>query len=782
MASAAALMAWTPAWAQTAPAQPAAEPAPSRTVGEVVVNARRRAERLQDVPVVVTVLNQQKLNDAQVTTARQLVQFVPSLNIGTGNMRDFQRFTLRGQGVTLGAGEGVTVYVNEAPIPQFGAGGPGLYFDLDNLQVLNGPQGTLFGRNTTGGAVLFTPHRPVDRNEGFIQAGYGAYNNREIAGVANFALMPGMLDVRISGEIRKRDGYTQSVVNGAHYDDMNYKAFRLGVLFKPTRQIENYLLLSYNRNQTDGTGFLLTDVNQDAHSGGLSGATFGLNAPTTVATAFGATMGLNQYLALQRQLGVRKTFATAPGFWFQEDIRAVNTTTIELPGNLTFKNIASFNREQINAGFDIDGTPDPIVEWNKGPLLQNPSGYGVSKNDYLTEEVQVSGKSLNNKLNWTTGAFYENSYPYGVQGQDVIQFGRLQQGIFGESSATKALFAQGTLDLGLLAPVLDRLKLTAGYRYTWDAKTSRSNLSGLGKATCDFTNVGLFPNCLTVYSKKWNAPTYIAGLDYKIERDTLVYFKFSRGYKSGGFNAGINPLLADKVSFAPEFVQDYEIGLKNDTNIFDIPIRTDLAIFHDEYTNMQRNESFVAPDSVPPQIVNIVTNAGAAAIDGFEAQIDARFKAFDVNLTYSYLDARYTKFTLIQPPATPPAGVNLKGVRLPYAPTDKVGATIRYHLPIDPNLGDLTVNAAANYQSIYRWGDVTQPGNILGNYTLVNFGMDWDHFAGRPIHIEAFVTNAFDRKDKAGSLAYFYSIGQSAASYIEPRMYGFRVRYAFGGG
>ncbi|HEY3697435.1 MAG TPA: Plug domain-containing protein, partial [Phenylobacterium sp.] len=129
-------------------AQAPGEPAPataahSSDLDEVVVTARRREERLQDVPVAVTALTATRLQDAQVTTARQLVAIVPSLNINTGNQRDFQRYTIRGQGVTLGAGEGVSVYVAEAPIPQFAAGGPGLYYDLENLQILNGPQGTL---------------------------------------------------------------------------------------------------------------------------------------------------------------------------------------------------------------------------------------------------------------------------------------------------------------------------------------------------------------------------------------------------------------------------------------------------------------------------------------------------------------------------------------------------------------------------------------------------------------------------------------------------------------
>jgi iron complex outermembrane receptor protein len=783
--SVAALMAWTPAHADTAATPQLA--AQSNALGEVVVTARRRDERLQDVPVVVTVMNKEALRNAQVTTARQLIQFVPSLNVGTGNSRDYQRFTLRGQGVTLGAGEGVTAYVNEAPLPQFAAGGPGLYFDLDNLQVLNGPQGTLFGRNTTGGAMLFTPARPVDRNEGSIQAGYGNYNNREITGVANWAAIPGVLDIRFAGEFRQRDGFTTDYWDGSKYDDINYQAYRLGVLFKPTSHIQNYLVLSYNRSNTDGTGFILTDVNPAGSSGGV----FGLNSPTATATAFGATQGLNGYLAQQQQLGIRTSLGTAPHFWFEENTRAVNTTTIDLPYNLTLKNIASFDRERVYGGFDIDGTPDPIVEWKTGPYLGNPSGFGLSKNEYLTEELQLQGKSFGGKFNWVIGGFYQHYYPYGgAQGVDGIQFGALQQTLTGEAETSKAVFGQGTLDLGEFTPVLDRLKLTVGYRYTWDDKSYVSDVAKLPSGVCVGTVApAVLPNCAIHYAAGWNAPTYTIGLDYKVLSNLLVYVKTSKGYKSGGFNGGGTNPLSPTATFGPEYVTDYEGGIKADLHLMDVPVRVDLAVFHDDYKDMQRNNTTLIDPAgclVNPANcgqVNVVTNAGAAAIDGAEFQLEAKFHAVDINFNYSYLDARYTNYQYKASAAATPLSLN--GLQLPYAPTHKIGVSVTYHLPIDPALGELSVNAAANYQSSYRWGDVdsghiNSPEITLGNYALVNFGANWDHVAGRPVHLEVFVTNALDGKYRAGSLAYYYSVGQAAVSYIEPRMFGFRVRYDFG--
>jgi outer membrane receptor protein involved in Fe transport len=139
-------------------------PADGPTSDDIIVTARRREERLNDVPVAVTALNNDTLKAAQVATPKELSQFVPSLNVNTGNTREGNRFTLRGQGATLAAGEAVVTYLAEAPVPYLAAGAAGMIFDLENVQVLNGPQGTLFGRNTTGGAVLFTPRAPRDEN------------------------------------------------------------------------------------------------------------------------------------------------------------------------------------------------------------------------------------------------------------------------------------------------------------------------------------------------------------------------------------------------------------------------------------------------------------------------------------------------------------------------------------------------------------------------------------------------------------------------------------------
>jgi len=728
---------------------------------EVVVTARRREERLQDVPVAVTAFTPERLQEAQVTTARQLVGFVPSLNISSGNQRDFQRYSIRGQGATVGSNEGVAVYFAEAPISQYIGGGPGLYFDLENLQVLNGPQGTLFGRNTTGGAVLFTPHRPTDRFEGFIQGGVGTYNDRELGGVLNLAIKPDLLRIRLAAETRKRDGFTTKIADGSKYDDLNYSAVRASVLFTPTESIENALVAQFARSDTGGTGIIPTDLNP----AGPAARTFGL-------------ANLNAVLANQQQLGIRLSQGNAQHWWYTKSFVAVNTTTLRLPYHLTVKNIASFARARVSGGFDNDGTPFPITEWVRTKYSANSSN-PEARTEYLTDELQLQGEWLENRLNWVAGGFWEHWYPYGYSAATLINSGTLTPTVAYSKATTSALFAQASLDLGVFTTALNGLKFTGGYRYTWDTRQQvTASWRELGATRpCSSVTGAQFPNCAQVLNGKWTSPTYTLGLDYKPTRDTLLYATLRSGYKSGGFNANANPLIPQ--TYGPERVKDHEIGAKADFDVGGVPLRTNIALFKDDYKGIQRSV-FQANPLVPGQVLTFLANASAATIKGVEAQVTARpTHDLQIDFNYSYLDATYDKYLFLD--AATGLITDFAGHRLPLTSKNKYGLAIKYTLPVDPSRGVLSVNGAASYQSSFLQTDQPQPGGVLGDYTLVNLGATWKHFSGAPVDIELFATNVFNKKAVAASQIFYYAIGLTAASYIEPRMLGVRLRYNFGG-
>ena len=760
-ASGAALLSGNAAYAQKSGAPTAA------ALEEVVVTARRREERLQDVPIAVAAFTPERLQQAQVTTARQLVGMVPSLNVNSGNQRDFQRFFIRGQGAGVGGSEGVVTYFAEAPLSQYIAGGPGLYFDLENLQVLTGPQGTLFGRNTTGGAMLFTPHQPTNQNEGFIQAGYGNYKNTEVAGVVNWAAIPDKLSIRASADIRRRQGFTTQVSDGSKLDGINYQTYRVGVLFKPTDTISNYLVSQYTISDSPGTGIVILAANP------VNGA------------------ALIPYVAQQQALGVRKTLGTAPHWWFTRTFMAVNTTTVELTPNLTFKNIASFSRVRVSGGFDNDGTPLPVTHFLRSHYSGNPSAFGENRNEYVTEEAQLQGNNLDGKLNWVLGGFYQNSYPYGYQEINTIGGGTLLPSISHVNATTKAVFAQATLDLGAFSESLDRLKFTAGYRYTWDTRhnSAFAYTTAGGTRTCTSVPVtatsGRYPDCFVKFNGKFEKPTYSLTLDYKVNSDVLIYVTNRTGYKSGGFNTVVNSQIP--TSYAPETLKDWEVGLKADWNLGGVPVRTNIDFYRDKYSGTQK-AVFLQNPQQPGSILSYLTNAASATIKGFEGQFTAKpIDGLTVDLTYSYMDAKYDNYPNFRDLSLPGTAtqqlVNLAGRPLIFSPKHKYGLNVRYELPVGEELGRFEVYGGLSYQAHYLTNDQQQPAVYrIGNYTLLNLGANWRNVGGKPIDIETFMTNVTNKKAIAAGQVFYYSSGVAAASYIEPRMYGVRLRYTFGGG
>ena len=191
---------------------------------EIVVTARRKEEKLQNVPVAITAFTPKAIEENHIESASDLAHFVPAL-ASSQETRDEQVFYLRGQGPNGGQGgaPGVVTYFAEVP---FSGSGPGIYFDLDNLQVLRGPQGTLFGRNTTGGAVLFEPKKPTNNFEGYLSAQFGDYNLHGEEGAINIPIIDDKLLVRAAFNIDQRDGFTHDYTTGKDLDNRDYWAFR----------------------------------------------------------------------------------------------------------------------------------------------------------------------------------------------------------------------------------------------------------------------------------------------------------------------------------------------------------------------------------------------------------------------------------------------------------------------------------------------------------------------------------------------------------------------------
>jgi iron complex outermembrane recepter protein len=817
--------------AQDAVGAPAAASTEEGGFGDIIVTANRREERNQDVPIAITAFSADRLTKQNISKEQDLQASVPSLVVGPNGQgsRESQSFTLRGQGATFQASPGVVVYLNEVPLPApltlSQQGGPGNFVDLDSMQVLAGPQGTLFGRNTTGGAVLLVPKKPTNDLNGWVQGRIGNYDNREIQGALNVPIIDDKLMVRAVGAFQDRDGYTRDVQWNKDRDDTHWYSGRLGILARPTERIENYLMVYGSKSDNNGAGLIHKGFNIDA----LKAFQFCYEGPTIP----GAIASCNVYRAATAKadaVGPRKTAFSTDVFQQTETWGAVNTTSFELTDELTLRNIASYQHFKSRYRYDGDATVlqqhdvDPGVLPGPGeatlpgdntPLLYlNSSLAKELPRDLLeniTEELQLQGNMLDNKLTFTVGGFYYDQRPDGDQGSSAVLYCPAAFTGFCPSSTarsgvrqkSKALYAQGTLDLGAAAPALDGVRLTAGYRYTWDRITGFSlqfqpDPAVPGNVKCGSTAESVpaaqaETACVFSDKLKSKAPTWLLGIDYKVMSDVLLFAKVSRGYKSGGFNP--YAVFVNTRTFDPEKVTSYEAGIKSDFRLADIPFRLNTSYYYLDYKNIQRATGDFNPASGAG---GARTLSATARIQGVEVDASMRpFRGLEIGGNFSYTDAKYKKylFTVNSPFGqqdcvgfVPQGGTaNMKCLPFQYVAPYIWSIHASAQIPIAEDMGELSFFINYSHTSS-QFTEATQleanqPGSRLEPFGTLNMSLDWNNIAQSGIDAGLYVTNATNKLYRISNTDVFQANGgllYQSTLYGEPRMYGLRLRYSFG--
>jgi iron complex outermembrane receptor protein len=359
-------------------------------LSEVVVTARRREESEQTVPVAITALSAQDLNERHITNPQDLQGQVPSLSVSPyAQSREVEMFVIRGQGTQYTAPSAVVQYMAEVPLVpgtiSSVQGSPGQFLDLADVQVLRGPQGTLFGRNTTGGAILLEPARPTDQLTGDVQLQAGNYEDKEVEVVANVPVNDQLL-TRFAGEFIDRAGFTRDVVTGIDYDNRHIWSARFGVTWKPTDTIDNYLMVTGSKSETNGSGWVLDQWNIPY----IAGVFAPVGGCAAVRLGAGCSV-LTKLQAAQQARGVRDIslgpftppIDTKMESWVVADKFKVNVTD-----KLAVGNILSYSSLNALGPFDGDGSPIP---WYNSNLPLN--GY-TDQVRQLTEELQAQGSAV----------------------------------------------------------------------------------------------------------------------------------------------------------------------------------------------------------------------------------------------------------------------------------------------------------------------------------------------------------------------------------------------------
>ncbi len=747
---------------------------------DIVVTARRREENLSTVPGAVTAFDAEALVERAIRSDADLQLVAPGLTIRQTQGNNSLTYSIRGQTADTfsGSPSAVIAYLNEVPLP---IGGASSLYDLANVQVLKGPQGTLFGRNATGGAVLYNTAKPTDVFEGYVRGRVGNYDLREVEGALNVPMTDQVL-VRAAFNTIRRDGYILNLLNGDDLGRLKRDSVRLTMTVKPAETIENTTLMQYTRSGGTNTGASYTysvygcgQTNNGFNLTCGAGSLFnpGLDAifgPGSWAAYLAANPqayapGLIAYVDEQRRIGPYRTRHPGGARHRGRDLMLSNTTTFELGDTLTLKNIVAFARSKTDSEQPQLGAP--FVTILTANAAAGQSGNELNTKSF-TEELQLQGEAADGRLSYIAGVYLQRQksdtlWPQTYFDVSPVLAPAYVTNNFRIKNDTNAIYAQATYAL------TDTLKVTAGGRYTWE----KVRMSQLPRATYTFGA----PD----QQKKFSDPSWELGLEWQATPELFVYAKTRGSFRSGGFNGAANPLslpasLGGNL-FDSEHTQDVEAGLKYRGDVAGRPATFNIAVYRQWIQDVQRVE-FPDPDG-PGGLASIAVtgNVPSARITGFEAEASIR----PTDWLSLGAQGAYTKAVFTD------GNINLFGNLYAYGP---VGDTPKWsgvawaevNVPVGQDMGDISLRGEVYGQTRQYFSNAAAsiaPGTRLPGYALVNGRLAWNDIAGSGFTAALFGKNLTDKAYFVGGMTLASALGHNAAAVGEPRTYGLEVSFAF---
>lgn len=727
---------------------------------EIVVTARKQSENLQSTPITVSAFTETALENRGITNNAEIANFTPNVVFDTSStfsgVDTFQGF-VRGVGqgdFALNTDPGVGLYIDGV----YYARAPGSVIDLmdiERVEVLKGPQGTLFGRNSIGGAVSIVTSRPSDTFGGKVEVTAGQRGRFEAKGVVNLPLAPTLLS-SIAFRIGQRDGYQKRIPfggtsglgtssspgtsipldqllvsdtnNGGDLGAKSGYSLRGKLLWEASDTLEITLAGDYTANRDAANPTTLLEVDPNFALGGLYNACIAGVPPlqpicqTTNFLAFGANAtGTRPDLQYTSQFitgNLDTTYATGANFANIDNWGISGTVDLDVADWLSLKSITAFRKLDSTFGLDIDGAP----------VVFDQTSF-ILKTEQISQEIQFNAK-LGDRFNMTMGAYYFKEE--GFQSDNVPIAGGLIQaaGGFNHNTETFALFGEANYE------IVDNVSLLFGVRYTDEKKTLFLNQQNLNSA---FATLGLnladlprptaptFLAQAAPFKAKFNNVSFRAGANWKISDDLFTYFTFSQGFKSGGFTTRLttyfspaliaaanpnDPNVLRQLDFDPETSNNFEIGFKSE--LLDNRIRLNAAAFLNKYKNIQ----IVLQRGVSPSNENVAE----AEIKGFEVELEALPADWlTLNASFGYLDARYTAID----PAAAPLLINRFGQQITtntkLQNTPEVTASLAANFKFSPSL---SANINGSYVSrvendVFNTSLLSQTGYVLSNASVL---------------------------------------------------------------
>jgi len=656
-------------------------------LGEIIVTAQKRAENIQDVPIAISAVGSEYLESRGISSIDGLGTIAPNVKIERApSSKTITQIAIRGS-VTINPAitwePAVGLYLDGVYI----AKAQGSIFDiadLERVEVLRGPQGTLYGRNALAGAINLITKKPSGEAGGSLELTYGDYDYKKIKGVIDLPRM-GIFSAKLSGQYVKRDGLVDIVPNPVagvltalpnlvnQTDTIDSGSFMAQVRAELSDNVTLDYTYDYNKQKQRPPFAQLLRVNRN-------GDPRDIFDPASPSFAFGgAFFPLHLYANPKRQ-----SVASIDGNVYERS-RAYGhalTLTADL-GNATLKSITAYRDLAWSDGLDLDGSPSPVA------YTQRITDYHA-----LSQELQLTGTALSDRLNYVLGAFYFKEKAETLGPQVFFGGGADFQSDYGSHTKAIALYAQ--LDYKLT----DALKLSLGGRYTHETKDVRRYL----RVNFDAAN-GIFSPLVVanipyggVPDAKYSNFSPAATLSYAASANVNVYARFARGFKSGGFNGETNDFAAPTAAcptgalelcdpYNPEKVDSYELGIKS--KLADGRLILNVAAFRDQHKDIQLS-IFRATGAAS----SIVRNAASARIQGLEFEAVARpVDSLTVNATLALLDAKYNKYL--------DAGLDVsKNRAFPHTPKRSASLGVDWAV-LKGDWGKLNLYGDVNYVSAY---------------------------------------------------------------------------------
>jgi len=747
---------------------------------DIVVTAQRREESLSKVPVSVSAFNAETLQQRVITREQDLAALVPGLTVKNGQNANQLSFTMRGQTLDpfSGASPAVLTYINEAPFT--GGNTSTAFFDFSSLQVLKGPQGTLFGRNATGGAVLYGTTQPGNDFGGYVTLRGGERNMYQMQGAIDIPLIPDKLLVRVAGDHMSSDGYLRNANTGHTLGDTDATSGRITIVLKPSDSFKNVTVAQYSKfGGSEGAGGLFSyhkcgETNNGYALTATLDCVYGPNSPFAPTlgdgprgpgTWPGATAG---YLAWQQQHPF--------DVWLTYDLPhkahtsfVTNTTTIDVSDTLTVKNIFSWGESFARTPGILSGSPFNSLDlFNFSGLGNGPPGGETFTTRRWSDELQLQGKGLDDRLNYIVGVFFDSKtqtdYIPVVVGAELSPPLADIAYYYTDKDKSKAVYAQGSYKL------TDALTVTLGGRYTWESVGLHQNPGSL------FTLAGM--PTPPIQARDLSAPSWTFSLQYQISPNNMVYFSQRGSFRSGNFNGAVVP-YGDLNYFGNEYTHDFELGYKFNGHLAQLPAHFNIALYQQDVMNAQHAVYALVGGNPAGFTVNVPKKR----IRGVEADGDIRLAHWlRFGFAGAYTSAKYTSNIVDLSKQTGIPNYKIPFDSYPDTPEWTGSFYADVTLPVPQSLGEMTLHADSFSQTSTffssNYGTIT-PRTKLPGYTTANVRLSWNEIMGSRVSLGVYVKNVFEKFYYQSGYVEGASGGFNTAIPGEPRTFGAELSVKF---